>query len=70
MNRRYRLYALVEELRARAPGPVRAANLGARFELASTWPQGDVMLRFRTRAKASSILLIAQGQHEIACSGR
>ncbi len=34
MNRTDRLYAIVEELRARAPLPVRAVDLAARFEVA------------------------------------
>jgi predicted DNA-binding transcriptional regulator YafY len=43
MNRTDRLYALVEELRARAPRPVRAAELAARFEVTVRTIERDLL---------------------------
>lgn len=43
MNRTDRLYALVEELRARAPRPVRAAELAARFEVTTRTIERDLL---------------------------
>lgn len=43
MNRTDRLYALVEELRARAPRPVRAAELAARFEVSTRTIERDLL---------------------------
>jgi predicted DNA-binding transcriptional regulator YafY len=43
MNRTDRLYALVEELRARAPRPVRAAMLAARFEVSVRTIERDLL---------------------------
>ena len=43
MNRTDRLYALVEELRARAPRPLRAAELAARFEVSTRTIERDLL---------------------------
>jgi predicted DNA-binding transcriptional regulator YafY len=43
MNRTERLYALVEELRARAPRMMRAAELAARFEVSSRTIERDLL---------------------------
>ncbi len=43
MNRTDRLYALVEELRARAPCPVRAGALAARFEVSTRTIERDLL---------------------------
>jgi predicted DNA-binding transcriptional regulator YafY len=43
MNRTDRLYALVEELRARAPRPMRAADLAARFEVSTRTIERDLL---------------------------
>jgi predicted DNA-binding transcriptional regulator YafY len=43
MNRTDRLYALVEELRARAPRPVRAVELAARFEVSTRTIERDLL---------------------------
>jgi predicted DNA-binding transcriptional regulator YafY len=43
MNRTDRLYALVEELRARAPRPLRAAMLAARFEVSVRTIERDLL---------------------------
>ncbi|HEY1298274.1 MAG TPA: WYL domain-containing protein [Chloroflexota bacterium] len=43
MNRTDRLYALVEELRARAPRPVRAAELAERFEVTTRTIERDLL---------------------------
>ena len=43
MNRTDRLYALVEELRARAPRPVRAAALAERFEVTTRTIERDLL---------------------------
>lgn len=43
MNRTDRLYALVEELRARAPRPMRAAELAARFEVSTRTIERDLL---------------------------
>lgn len=43
MNRTDRLYALVEELRARTPRPVRAAELAARFEVSTRTIERDLL---------------------------
>lgn len=43
MNRTERLYALVEELRARAPRPKRAAELAARFEVSVRTIERDLL---------------------------
>jgi predicted DNA-binding transcriptional regulator YafY len=43
MNRTERLYALVEELRARAPRTMRAAELAARFEVSSRTIERDLL---------------------------
>ncbi|MBA3450497.1 MAG: HTH domain-containing protein, partial [Chloroflexia bacterium] len=43
MNRTDRLYALVEELRARAPRTMRAAELGARFEVSTRTIERDLL---------------------------
>ena len=42
MNRTDRLYALVEALRARAPRPVRAAELARRFEVTTRTVERDL----------------------------
>jgi predicted DNA-binding transcriptional regulator YafY len=43
VNRTERLYALVEELRARAPGRVRADTLAARFEVSTRTIERDLL---------------------------
>lgn len=43
MNRTDRLYALVEELRARAPRPLRAAELARRFEVSTRTIERDLL---------------------------
>ena len=43
MNRTDRLYALVEDLRARAPRPMRAAELAARFEVSTRTIERDLL---------------------------
>lgn len=43
MNRTDRLYALVEELRARAPRPMRAAELAERFEVTTRTIERDLL---------------------------
>ncbi len=43
MNRTERLYALVEELRARAPRMMRAADLAARFEVSTRTIERDLL---------------------------
>lgn len=43
MNRTERLYALVEELRARAPRAVRAAELARRFEVSTRTVERDLL---------------------------
>src|SRR3954454_1772708 len=43
MNRTDRLYALVEELRARAPRTMRAAELAARFEVSTRTIERDLL---------------------------
>jgi predicted DNA-binding transcriptional regulator YafY len=43
MNRTDRLYALVEELRARAPQTLRAADLAARFEVSTRTIERDLL---------------------------
>jgi proteasome accessory factor B len=43
MNRTDRLYALVEELRARAPHPMRAADLATRFEVSTRTIERDLL---------------------------
>lgn len=43
VNRTDRLYALVEELRARAPRPVRAAELAAHFEVSTRTVERDLL---------------------------
>ena len=43
MNRTDRLYALVEALRARAPRPMRAAELAARFEVSTRTIERDLL---------------------------
>jgi predicted DNA-binding transcriptional regulator YafY len=43
MNRTDRLYALVEELRARAPRPMCAAELAARFEVSTRTIERDLL---------------------------
>lgn len=43
MNRTERLYALVEELRARAPRTMRAAELSARFEVSTRTIERDLL---------------------------
>jgi predicted DNA-binding transcriptional regulator YafY len=43
MNRTDRLYALVEELRARAPRTLRAAELAARFEVSTRTIERDLL---------------------------
>jgi predicted DNA-binding transcriptional regulator YafY len=43
MNRTDRLYALVEELRARAPRTMRAAELAARFEVSTRTVERDLL---------------------------
>jgi predicted DNA-binding transcriptional regulator YafY len=43
VNRTDRLYALVEELRARAPRPVRAAELARRFEVSTRTVERDLL---------------------------
>ncbi|MFT4039603.1 MAG: YafY family protein [Thermomicrobiales bacterium] len=43
MNRTDRLYAMVEELRARAPRPLRAAELAARFEVSTRTIERDLL---------------------------
>lgn len=43
MNRTDRLYALVEELRARAPRPMRAAELAQRFEVSTRTIERDLL---------------------------
>lgn len=43
MNRTDRLYALVEELRARAPYPVRAAELATRFDVSTRTIERDLL---------------------------
>ena len=43
MNRTDRLYALVEELRSRAPRPVRATELAARFEVSTRTIERDLL---------------------------
>lgn len=43
MNRTDRLYALVEELRARAPRTMRAAELAARFEVSARTIERDLL---------------------------
>ena len=43
MNRTDRLYAIVEELRARSPGPVSASRLAERFEVTTRTVERDVL---------------------------
>lgn len=43
MNRTDRLYALVEELRARAPRPMRASELATRFEVSTRTIERDLL---------------------------
>lgn len=43
MNRTDRLYALVEELRARAPRPLRASELASRFEVSTRTIERDLL---------------------------
>src|SRR5919205_2848948 len=43
MNRTERLYALVDVLRARAPRPVRAAELAGRFEVSTRTIERDIL---------------------------
>src|SRR5579871_848960 len=43
MNRTERLYALVEELRARAPGLVQARSLAAHFEVTTRTIERDLL---------------------------
>ena len=43
MNRTDRLYAIVEELRARAPRSLRASDLAERFEVSARTIERDVL---------------------------